>query len=145
MSWGAKKLESSRQDSISGTPLQTAHESDPRRCYVAVDRVVGVLWLSVQTQGAAWGWWCSPSTCIFNVPSISFHPFPSPHPSTCAHRWAGQPLGVFAMGVDVVDNDAKASPRSLPIAFRAFGRSNSVTSRQAHSTFHKSPKFAYLF
>src|ERR1700691_5705887 len=82
---------------------------------------------------------------LVTVPSISFHPFPSPHPSTCAHRWAGQPLGVFAMGVDVVDNDVKASPRSLPIAFRAFGRSNSVTSRQAHSTFQKSPKFAYLF
>ena len=62
---GAKKLKLSRRDSISGTLLQTAHESDPRRCYVAVDRVVGVLWLSVQTQGAAWGWWCSPSTCIF--------------------------------------------------------------------------------
>ena len=51
---GSKKLELSRWDSIPGTPLQTAHESDPRRCYVAVDRVVGVLWLSVQTQGAAW-------------------------------------------------------------------------------------------
>ena len=46
------------------------------------------------------------------------------------------------MGVDVVDNDAKAS---LPIVFRAFERSNSITSRLAHSTFQKSPKFTYLF
>jgi hypothetical protein len=29
---GAKKLESSCQDSISSTPLQTTHEIDPRWC-----------------------------------------------------------------------------------------------------------------